>query len=233
MRIISRISTSISAALDRAVGSMENHDAIVEASIHQIRAKAGEVKARFKRVQSDAARMEEKIQGLDKQVELWAERAIAPHTNEITALECMQRRKNCQEQRAQLADSREQLRSVEARLRDNVERIEKRLRELQQQRSVMRSRQAAAEACKTRETLYQGCVIADIDETLERWDAQIMGAEITHEVTDPIDTLERQFVAEEDRASLAAELEAVREAAQHKQGAIEDSTSAQESKKEV
>lgn len=207
MRFISRISTSITAALDRAVGSIENHDAIVEASIHQIRTKAGEVKARHKRVQADAVRMEGKIRELDKQATLWAERATAPDTEEALALECVQRRKNCLEQRAQLSDSREQLRSIEARLKDNVERIEKRLRELQQQRSVMRSRQAAAEACKTSETLYQGCVIADIDETLERWDAQIMGAEITHDVADPIDDLERNFVAEEDRASLAAELE--------------------------
>ena len=212
MKFISRISTSITSCLDRAVGSIENHDAIVEASIKQIRGKAGEVKARYKRVQSDAARMEKKIAELDKQATLWAERATHTDTEESLALECVQRRKNCLEQRAQLKDSREQLRGVEARLQDNVERIEKRLRELQNQRSVMRSRQAAAEACKTSETLYQGCAIADIDETLERWDAQIMGTEITYDISDPVDDIERQFVADEDRASLAAELAALKSA---------------------
>ena len=166
-------------------------------------------------MQADAARMEAKLTELNKQAALWAERAIAPETEETLALECVQRRKNCLEQCTQLHESREQLRGIEARLKENVERIEKRLRELQQQRSVMRSRQAAAEACKTSETLYQGCVIADIDETLERWDAQIMGAEMTHDVADPVDELERKFVADEDKASLALELAALR---QNKEG---------------
>ena len=212
MRIINRISTSITAALDRAVGSIENHDAVIEASISEIKRAGGELRARLNRVRADAARMEEKIAGLERNVQLWADRAVAASTSEEVALECIQRRGDCRQQAAQLSVSLKQLRSVEQRLVQNAEQIDQRLRELQQQRSLMRSRPAAAEACRTTELIYHGCGVTDIDRTLERWDAQIIGIESTNDVGDPADELERRFVAEEDRAALLAELETLKKA---------------------
>lgn len=212
MTIFTRLTTSISAAFDRAVGSIENHDAVIQSSIGQIRKKSAEVKARLKRVRSDGLRMEEKIVRLEEQARRWEERATATGTEKNLALECVQRRKNCLEQAQHLRRSREQLREVEQRLSDNTEQIDKRLQSLQQQRSVMRSRQAAADACRVSENLFDACGVIDIDETLERWDAQIMDVEMHYESVSPIDDIERRFIEDEDKASLEAELAALQNA---------------------
>ena len=47
MKLIKRLSTSITATLDSAVGQLENHDAIVEASIKQTRQSVAKTKARI------------------------------------------------------------------------------------------------------------------------------------------------------------------------------------------
>ena len=210
MRIFTRLTTSLSAAFDRAVGSIENHDAVIQSSIVQIRRKSAEVKARLKRVRSDAVRMEEKMVRLQEQANRWAERATASDTEKNLALECVQRRKHCLEQVQHLQQSRDQLREVEQRLSDNIEQIDKRLHSLQQQRSVMRSRQAAADACRVSENLFDACGVVDIDETLERWDAQIMDVEMNYESISPIDDIERRFIEDEDKVALEAELAALK-----------------------
>lgn len=210
MKIFNRITTTIGSALDRAVGSIENHDALLQASIEQIRRKNAEVKARLNRVRSDIVRLDRKGKELNKQSALWAERAMASDADESIAIQCMKRRKECLEQIEALEVSRRQLKEVEERLATNVAQIEKRVGELQQRRSVMRSRQAAADACKLSDTLEQGCCVTDIDDTIERWDAQILESEVHCEVYSPGDELERQFSTEEEQASLRAELAALR-----------------------
>ena len=211
MKIFSRLTTSINAAFDRAVGSIENHEAVLQASIDQIRRKNAEVKARLNRVRSDAGRMERKLHELSQQASLWEQRATATDTEQGAALECVKRRKQCLQQADALRVSRQQLHEVEERLVNNIEQIDKRLNELQQQRTVMRSRQAAAEACRLSDAVHDGCRVVDIDETLERWDALILDTEAHYNVATPIDELERQFVAEEDKQALMAELDALKQ----------------------
>ena len=47
MKLIKRLSTTLSATLDSAVGQLENHDAIVEATIKQTRQSVAKTKARI------------------------------------------------------------------------------------------------------------------------------------------------------------------------------------------
>ncbi len=207
MRIISRISTTLSAALDRAVGSIENHDAVLEAAFNELQRTAGGARARKKRIHTDGERMSEKIRTLEKDIELWAKRAVESAENEDLALECLQRRRDCQRQISQLVTSREQLKAVEQRLNKSIEQVDQRMRELHQQRNVMRSRQSAAEASVATKTIVRDSVVNDIDRTLERWDAQLLGIEASDDFDEDDDGFERHFIAEEDRAALRAELE--------------------------
>lgn len=212
MRIINRITASLSAALDNAVGSIENHDAVIGASINEIQRAAGEARARLKRVRTDSARLNEKINTLEANAVRWAKRAIASEDDEEVALECLQRRRDCQQQIEELSKSAQQMHSVEKRLQQSIEQIDSRLRELNQQRYVLRSRQAAAQTNRATETVYQGCAVVDVAETLERWDAEILGMEVTSDIDERVDDLERRFVADEDRASLRAELDKLKNA---------------------
>lgn len=210
MRILTRISTTVAAAVDRAVGSLENHDAVIEASIRDIRRAAAEARARLNRVRAETKRMREKREALAETAARWQARAVAEGVDQATALECLRRRRDCEAQRARLADSLAQQESLERRLEGSIERIEARLAELTRQRDVMRTREATAEALRSANTLGERAALEDIDQTLERWDAQISEAEITLGAEEPEDALERSFLADEERASLQAELDALK-----------------------
>lgn len=206
MRIFTRISTSVMAALDRAVSTMENHDALVEAAINEVRQAIGQARARFHRVQSDSERLRARIAALRGTAEQWAERAVQAGVSEDTALECLRRRRDCGIQIAQSEDLLRQQQSLSGRLHETLSRMESRLRELQRQRDDLRTREAAAEVLRVGETFQGNSAAADIDRTLERWDAKIAADELVVEPSADVDTLERSFLADEERASLRDEL---------------------------
>ena len=47
MNLIKRLTTSVSATLDSAVGQLENHDAIIETTIKETRQSVAKTKARI------------------------------------------------------------------------------------------------------------------------------------------------------------------------------------------
>ena len=166
MRMFTRISTSVMAALDRAVSTMENHDALVEAAINEVRQAIGQARVRLNRVQSDSERLRARIVALRGTAEQWAARAVQAGVSEDTALECLRRRRDCGIQIAQSEDLLRQQQALSERLHENLSRMESRLRELQRQRDGLRTREAAAEVLRVGDTFHGSSAAADIDQTL-------------------------------------------------------------------
>jgi phage shock protein A len=206
MRMFTRISTSVMAALDRAVSTMENHDALVEAAINEVRQAIGQARARLQRVQSDSERLRARIVAFRGSAEQWVARAVQAGVSEDTALECLRRRRDCGIQIEQSEDLLGQHQALAERLHENLRRMESRLRELQRQRDVLRTREAAAEVLRVGETFHGSSAAADVDRALERWDARIAADESVNEPSAHVDALERSFLADEERASLRDEL---------------------------
>lgn len=206
MRMFTRISTSVMAALDRAVSTMENHDALVEAAVNEVRQAIGQARARLHRVQSDSERLRARIVALGGTAEQWAARAVQAGVSEDTALECLRRRRDCGIQIEQSEDLLRQQQALSERLHENLSRMESRLRELQRQRDVLRTREAAAEVLRVGETFHGSSAAADVDQALERWDARIAADELVSQPSAHVDALERSFLADEERASLRDEL---------------------------
>lgn len=206
MRMFTRISTSVMAALDRAVSTMENHDALVEAAINEVRQAMGQARARLNRVKSDSERFRARIVSLRGTAEQWAARAVQAGVSEDIALECLRRRRDCGIQIQQWEDLLRQQEALGKRLHETLSRMESRLRELQRQRDVLRTREAAAEVLRVGEAFQGRSAAADIDRTLERWDAKIAADELVVEPSADVDTLERSFLADEERVRLREEL---------------------------
>ena len=74
------------------------------------------------------------------------------------------------------------------------------------QRNAMRSRQSVAEALRAVEHMDDGTRV-DLEETFDRWEIQLGESEILADAASPADVLESEFLAEEDEASLRAELD--------------------------
>lgn len=210
MSIFKRISATVSSRVDHLVRDIEDHDAIIDASIKDVRAAAAKAKVRLARVQTDGKRLVERLDKLRDAERRWTERARRTADDDRdTALECMHRRQECERQAARLESSIAEHASMEARLTEQVAELERRVGEISEQRHLMRTRQSTAEAMRTLRSMDCGNAI-DIDDTFERWNVRITEAELeagSMDVLDPVDRLEKRFLDDEARAELEADLD--------------------------
>jgi phage shock protein A len=87
-----------------------------------------------------------------------------------------------------------------------VQTIEERIKEVTEQRNMMRSRQSVAEAMHAMNSV-QGDSAIDIEDTFDRWEINLGETEILFGTTHTSDPLDTAFLQEEDKADLRAELE--------------------------
>ncbi len=209
MSLFKRLSATLFSHVDQAVSQIENHDAVIDASIRDARRAAAQAKVRLARVRNDGQRLHAKLKALRETEASWIERARASAENdEDTALECLRRRRECQRQAAELESTLERHGELERRLATETQDLENRVSEISQQRNLMRTRQSTAEALRSINAIDSSATI-DIDDTFERWEIQITDAELAAGQADASDTLERQFLKVEDRNALRAELRAI------------------------
>ena len=207
MSLIRRITATVSSQVDRAVSRVENHDAIVEAALRDTRQAASRARVRLRRLQRDGQRLQQRHDTLGAAIEQWGERARAvAESDEEKALACVRRRRDCEQQRANLATAIANHAVLEKRMAEQVRQIEGRIEEVMRQRNAMRSRQSVAEALRAVEHMDDGTRV-DLEETFDRWEIQLGESEILADAASPADVLESEFLAEEDEASLRAELD--------------------------
>ncbi len=206
MSLIRRISTSITSTVDRAVSKVENHDAIINAALRDTQQAAARSRVRLERVRKDGHGLRTRRSNLELAVTRWTERAKSiGASDEAKALECLRRRKECEAQLRNLALSIDKHDELEARIVDQVKKIEARIGEVSQQRNMMRSRQSVAEALRTINDI-EGVSYGEIEDTFDRWEINLGEAEIQMGIGSSIDSLDTEFIAEEERVELKAEL---------------------------
>lgn len=211
MNIITRISATLLSGVDKTVCQIENHDAVVEASLKESQRAAAQARVRLQRVKRDGESMLQKQKSLIQKIEHWSERAKASHTDDrALALQCIARRKQCisDEKELQLALKRHA--ELEQQMVDTITNIEKRVTTMSRQRNQMRSRQSAAEALRVMNKI-EGNNTYGIDDTFERWDLNISETEISAGISSELietDPLDAQFNATEEQQELEDELNA-------------------------
>ena len=211
MSLIRRISTSITSSVDRAVSKVENHDAIINSALRDTRQAAARSRVRLARVQKDGAALKRRYGELERSVSLWTDRARSVAADdEAKALDCLRRKRDCELQLGNLKDSIEKHEELEARIGEQVKKIESRIREVAQQRNMMRSRQSVAEAMRAINNI-EGVSYGEIEDTFDRWEINLGETEILMGAATATDPLEAAFAADEDTAELRAELEVLLE----------------------
>ncbi len=207
MSLIRRISATVTSSVDRAVGRIENHDAIVDAAIRDTQQAAARSRVRLERVRQDGHKLHARRHDLKVAVARWTERAKSVAAeDEAKALECLRRRKDCEAQLGDLRLSIQKHDELESRIVEQVKKIEARIAEVSQQRNVMRSRQSVAEALRAINNI-EGDACGDIEDTFDRWEIHLGEAEIQMGIGSTADMLETAFIAEEEKAELKAELD--------------------------
>ena len=220
MSVFKRFSVAVSTRLDQLVGDLENHDAVVEAGIRESRRLYAQAKVRYQRLQRDGEGLRRRLEERRASERDWRERALscAPGDDgEEKALQCLKRARQAAREAASLEQAWRQQQSVERRLAAEIDALRERVAQLAQRRSLMRSREATADAA-VRVRQAECDPRLDLDETFERWEVRLTEAEMAAEQSaqwyaqDSVgpDPLEEEFLVAEERAGLQAELDRLR-----------------------
>ncbi len=215
MNIIKRITTAFSASIDSAVRQIENHDALVVASINHARHHVAQTQVRLARVQKEGEQLGSQLQQLHEDEARWTDRAreLAMDDDEKqNALACLKRRNQCLQQIRHSNVLVEKQKVLEDEMATQLGKMQARLNEVKLEHNQMRSRSANVEVHRVvNELNYSGG--ESLDDIFDRWDIKLTESEMwvgSDEVM-PVDPLESQFIAKESQAALDAELAAMRQ----------------------
>ncbi|MGH1427325.1 MAG: PspA/IM30 family protein [Arenicella sp.] len=218
MRLFRRISSTVLASVDKVITEVENHDAVVESMLKELKTASAECKVRLNRVMQDGKKMQEDLDKLTETEQLWTERAsqLANDTDQESqnkALACLERRQKCRVQQKLLNERLAQHAIIQTQLKEQLLTIDNRFAEINDKRHLLQSQQAVAEANRV-VSAATGAHSSDIDATLDRWEVSIakMDVHASHSMQlggaphENIDELAQEFETNEANAALLAEL---------------------------
>ncbi len=206
MSLFTRITATVASTVDKAVTRVEDHNAIIDASIRQTRKAAASARVRLARVRKDGEALTKRREELVVAELNWTDRAIRSAEDKEKAVECLARRKKCRSEIQRVEDSLNKHRDLEQNLAANLTKIEQRLREINEQRNMLRTRESVAEATRIIDNI-QGADTSDIEQAFDRWEVRVGESEIFTESASTFDDLETSFADEENRSELLLELE--------------------------
>ena len=206
MSIFKRLSATLVSRIDRVVGEIENHDAVVQATLNDMRKKVAEAKVRLKQVHREKERLEQQILEQQDNTQRWRKRAIdCAKTDETKALECVSRGRHCEHQVARLQQAVSQYHQAADKLSHDIQTAEQRLSEVKQKATLMRARQSTSSALHSTSESNNDAT-QQLDDTFDRWEINISQTEMAIDHHDPVDLIEREFIMSEQEDELRHEL---------------------------
>ena len=207
MNFIKRFTTTVSASLDNAVGKMENHDAIIDATIKQTRQSAARTRARINTLRQQLQTYEKQLKDAQEQHALWSTRALKlSESDESKALVCLARRNESQASINRLTTRIEQQNKLISDVAVNLKKLQTKLDEMSQKHNLLRSRQAVADVNRA---VRQTCGQETVNDTFERWESTVMENEVFDEASfdqGQFDPLDAEFTKQESDADLLLQL---------------------------
>jgi len=209
MNALKRISLSLTAHMNTLIDQIENHEAVAESVLEDIRNSLLSLKYQIKRIQSEGAGFEKRIGHLLEQKAIWEDRARRlPEADQDRAIECVRRMKAASDEANKLADQRAAHEELEKQLTEQARKIEGRFNELKSKQSAFAGRQSRAEAVE-KLNRFETCGLQDT--VFSRWEKQILRTEAATEVcSESTDSLAREFNQAEERVELEEMLKEVK-----------------------
>ena len=202
MSLLKRLTATVSASVENVVTRVENHDAIIDASLKECRRAAAKTRHQLGRLHRESEALRIRRERTVESIEQWKQRAVAcAASDENRALQCVKKLQEAESEVASLDGVIVEQQKLEARLKTRLKTVEERISEVSRQRTSMRCRQSTAEAMKIMEDLGLESGIS-IDETFDRWELSLVEYESDLDSALPEDTLEAEFVAEEEAEAL-------------------------------
>ena len=210
MTLFKRISATFMSRIDHVVGEIENHDAVVQAALVEMRKKVAEARVRMSYVQRETERLGKAVEDHRHNAERWRQRALeTADCDESKALECLRRARQCDQQAARARDAQVQYEQTAEKLGLDIETSEQRLDAIKQKLALLRARQSTGSALSATSDI-QSDAVRCLDDTIERWEIRLGELEMSVDPREETDHLEREFVSREQEDELRGELAALR-----------------------
>ena len=207
MQAFKRLFATLTAGFEGFIDQVENHEAVAEAVVADVRRQAARLKVQIARLDAHISRLGEQRERALDEAEQWRERALrVGEDDDRRGLYCARQYRDAQTRAEQLADQI----GEHTGLRDNVQRelsaVEDKLNELQLRKTLLASRSAHAQASKVAAGV--ACHEEDAEGVFERWETQITQNEYLTAVSTPtpVDPLRTEFEEEERDAALREQL---------------------------
>lgn len=206
-----RLIASVSAGFEDFVAAVENHEAVADCMIDEVREATARVRVQRGRVQAQIERFERQTGELRSAEQRWNDRALSlADSDESRALKCVSRARQANQRCGVLTMQLDQHRRLADDLDSRLADLEGRLNDLQLKKTSLSSRAARSQA--VRATRRRGHDSAEA--VFDRWETAVTANEYRDDWdVEAADPLARQFLEEETTAELKArlaELKAVR-----------------------
>ncbi len=209
MSIFKRLSATVFSRIDQVVGEIENHDAVIQASLNDMRKHLAEAKVRLNQIQRAEERISQQIEEETNQLNLWQTRAIqSAQTDESKALACIQRGEQSKAHIERLVVQKQQYQSAAEKLTLDIEKCEQHLEEIKQKHQLMRARQSTTHAMRSINQHNNDCPDR-LEDSFDRWEIKLSQSEMAVDSdfnTAPVDQLEQEFNSQEQQQKLRDEL---------------------------
>ena len=201
MNVFKRLYVTTFGSIDSFVTRIQNHDALVGASLKELEGRIREAQISFGSLTRTLQRSTDAIAQADRELVTWTERARKEGGagRKEAALECLRRAESTKQTRAaltkQLAHSEVSHRALQSRI---VE-----LQNLQKTLTLRHRELKARTQMQEADSSTAAISEHDVAEMLNRWEDSLGAAPVGEPVED---TFERTFSREEEREALEAQL---------------------------
>ena len=219
MQLFKRISSTVLASVDKVVSEVENHDAVIESMLKELKAARAQCGVRLNRVTKDGQRMQKEHDELTEQEQQWTRRAVKlsedeSSENQQKALDCLERRRKVRGQTSHLEQRLAEHQKLKQQLQDQLRTIDERFTEINNKKHLLQSQQSVAEANRVVAAVTTSGA-SNVDAALDRWEISIAKMDANTDFSEGYDDVDDDFLATEFAESeaqqeLLAELEALK-----------------------
>ena len=201
---LKRLVATFGTNFDNFVSKVENHEAVADAMIDDVKAAAAKLTMQKARNAQQLIQLSRKKENMLNDIERWRQRAVSTAENdEARALECVKRLKHEEKQLKALDTQLQEHESLEVQLQQRLSHVEERISELQLKKAALSSRTAKTKAL----ALSDQASIGDVDSVFDRWEESVIKDEyLDNSIIKPVDHLEKTFLETEEMDDLKSAL---------------------------
>ncbi len=217
MSLIKRATTTLFAKIDQVIGDIENHDALIKATIKDQQHKLAQAKVQYNKVANQHSHILQQLIELEARHRQWTTRALEVADNdESKALACLQRRQAIEVQQQRLKQAAQEYQATLGKMEADINACEQEIKSISHKHQLMKARQSSVDA---RNAIHheKGLDIEQINESFDRWQVSITEGEIALGQFQQIDTLEHEFETVENEQALRDELAALKRQSQQQE----------------